>query len=327
MSKTFEQIQQEHGEWTAMSIHLGDNRYTLMPPVADWRLRRFVQLVADLLDKPISQARVLDLACLEGHYAIEFALHGAEVTAIEIREDNIAKARYAKEQMGLDKLTLVQDDVRNISVEKYGRFDVIICAGLIYHLDVPDVFHFTERMAEMCTRLTIIESQMSLQDHDCVEYKNNTYRGLWYQEHQPDATPEEKAADNWASIDNVRSFWFTPASMCNLVAQVGFTSMFECHNPVMPGAADDRRTYVAMKGQRQQVHSSPPTDALQHAQRPEHNPNPLNSIHLQHGAAFRFFKSAMPQGLKDVVKPMLRTVGVLPPDETPDFMKKKKKDS
>jgi SAM-dependent methyltransferase len=324
MTKTFEQIQQEHGEWTAMSIHLGDNRYTLMPPVADWRLRRFVQLVADLLGKPIDQARVLDLACLEGHYAIEFALQGAEVTAIEIREDNIAKARYAKEQMGLTKLTLVQDDVRNISVEKYGHFDVIICAGLIYHLDVPDVFHFAERMAEMCTRLTIIESQMSLHDHDCVEFNGNKYWGLWYQEHQPDATPEEKAADNWASIDNVRSFWFTPASMCNLVAQAGFSSCFECHNPVMPGVAEDRRTYVAMKGQRQKVHSSPPSDALQHVQRPEHNPHPLNSIHLQHGAAFRFFKNSMPQGLKDVVKPVLRTVGVLPPDETPDFLKKRK---
>lgn len=324
MAKTFDQIQQEHGEWTAMSIHLGDNRYTLMPPAADWRLRRFVQLVADLLGKPINQARVLDLACLEGHYAIEFALHGAEVTAIEIREANIAKARYAKEQMGLRKLTLVQDDVRNISVEKYGQFDVIICAGFIYHLDVPDVFHTMERMAEMCTRLAIIESQMSLQDHDCVEYKDNKYWGLWYQEHQPDATDEEKKADCWASIDNTRSFWFTPASMCNLAAQVGFTSMFECHNPVMPQVADDRRTYVAMKGVRRTVHSSPPTDALQDVHRPEHNPNPLNSIHIQHGAAFRFFKSAMPQGLKDVVKPVLRTVGVLPPDETPQWAKKKK---
>jgi SAM-dependent methyltransferase len=324
MTKTFEQIQQEHGEWTAMSIHLGDNRYTRLPPAADWRLRRFVQLVADLLGKPISQARVLDLACLEGHYAIEFALHGAEVTAIEIRDANIAKARYAKEQMGLDKLTLVQDDVRNISVEKYGHFDVIICAGLIYHLDVPDVFHFTQRMAEMCTRLTIIESQMSMVDHDCVEFNGNKYWGLWYQEHRPDATAEEKKADYWASIDNTRSFWFTPASMCNLVSQVGFTSMFECHSPVMPDVADDRRTYVAMKGPRQKVHSSPPTDALQDVHRPEHNPVPLNSIHIQRGAAFRFFKNSMPQGLKDVVKPVLRSVGVLPPDETPGWAKKKK---
>jgi SAM-dependent methyltransferase len=324
MNKTFEQVQQEHGEWTAMSIHLGDGRYTLTPPVADWRLKRFVQIVADLLDKPLREARVLDLACLEGHYAIEFAQHGAEVVGIEIRDDNIAKARWAKEQLGLERLTLVQDDVRNISVEKYGHFDVILCAGLIYHLDVPAVFDFAERMAQMCTRLTIIESQMSMQDHDCVEYKGQAYWGLWYQEHAPDATPEQKAADNWASIDNVRSFWFTPASMCNLAAQAGFTSFFECHNPVMPQIADDRRTYVAMKGARQQVLSSPPSDALEHEARPEHNPHPLNTIHLQQGAAFRFFKNNLPQGLKDVVKPVLRGVGVLPPDETPDFSKKRK---
>ena len=112
--------------------------------------------------------------------------------------------------------------------------------------------------------------------------------------------------------------------MVNMVAQAGYTSCFECHNPVMPTVADDRRTYVAMKGMRQKVQSSPPTDALQHVHRPEHNPTPLNSIHIQHNAAFRFFKNNLPQGLKDVVKPVLRTVGVLPPDETPDFMKKKK---
>jgi SAM-dependent methyltransferase len=327
MHKTIEQIRKDHGDWTAMSIHLGDNRYTLSPPGADWRLRRFVQLVADLLGKPLSQARVLDLACLEGHYGIEFALHGAEVMAIEIREANIEKARFAQRELGLtERLTLVQDDVRNISVEKYGQFDVIICAGLIYHLDVPDVFHTMERMAQMCTRLTIIESQMSMVDHDCVEYRGQAYWGLWYQEHRPEASDEEKRADVWASIDNVRSFWFTPASMCNLAAQVGFTSMFECHNPVMPNVADDRRTYVAMKGVRQKVLSSPPTDALQDVQRPEHNPHPLNSIHLQHSAAFRFFKNTMPQGLKDIVKPVLRTVGVLPPDETPEWAKKNEKE-
>ena len=75
------------------------------------------------------------------------------------------------------------------------------------------------------------------------------------------------------------------------------------------------------------MRSSPPSDALLHVPRPEHNPLPLNSNHLNHSAAFRFFKNNLPQGLKDVVKPVLRTVGVLPPDETPDFMKKKKKDS
>jgi SAM-dependent methyltransferase len=321
---TLEEVQQRHGPWTAMSIHLGDGRYTLQPPVADWRLRRFVQLVADLLGKPLAQARVLDLACLEGHYAIEFALHGADVTAIEIREANIEKARYAKQQMGLERLTLVQDDVRNVSLEKYGPFDVIICAGFIYHLDVPDVFHTMERLAQMCSRLTIIESQMSMKDQDRVEYQGQTYWGLWYQEHAPEASEEDKLADRWASVDNVRSFWFTPASMLNLVSQVGFSSCFECHNPVMPQVGDDRRTYVAMKGPRQRVLSSPPTDALVDVPRPEHNPNPLNTIHIEHGAAFRFLKNAMPQGLKDVVKPVLRGVGVLPPDETPPWLKNRK---
>ena len=60
-----------------MAIDLGQGRST-MPPAADWRLRRIVQVAADLLGKPLSQARVLDLACLEGHYGIEFAMQGAD---------------------------------------------------------------------------------------------------------------------------------------------------------------------------------------------------------------------------------------------------------
>src|SRR5579859_8299350 len=108
---TYEQVVERYGPWSAMSIHLGGERYTLMPPRPDWRLRRLLQIVGDHADKPLERLRVLDLACLEGQYGIEFALHGAQAVGIEARETHVEKARFAKEQLGLANYQVFQDDV------------------------------------------------------------------------------------------------------------------------------------------------------------------------------------------------------------------------
>ena len=67
---SLDEFRRQHGERTAMSVHLGGDLYTL-PPAPDGRLRRIIQIVSDLAGKPPAQLRVLDLACLEGHYGIE----------------------------------------------------------------------------------------------------------------------------------------------------------------------------------------------------------------------------------------------------------------
>jgi 2-polyprenyl-3-methyl-5-hydroxy-6-metoxy-1,4-benzoquinol methylase len=88
-----------HGAWTAHCIYLGEGIYTFdepQVPRADSRLRRCLQVAADMVLEPLDKIRVLDLACLEGMFAIEFALHGARVVGIEGREVNLAKAQFAK---------------------------------------------------------------------------------------------------------------------------------------------------------------------------------------------------------------------------------------
>jgi 2-polyprenyl-3-methyl-5-hydroxy-6-metoxy-1,4-benzoquinol methylase len=141
---SLDEFRSRHGEWTSMSIHLGGDTYTL-PPAPDARLRRLVQVTSDLAGKPISQLRVLDLACREGHYAID-AMQGAEALGIEYRAESFAKARFVKDYLHLDRLTLYQDDLRNLSREKYGEFAVVICSGILYHLDAPLTITFTSSL-------------------------------------------------------------------------------------------------------------------------------------------------------------------------------------
>jgi len=271
------------GAWTAHNIHLGSGVYTMDAPQNDSRIRRVLQVAADITGKPLDKLRVLDLACLEGQFGIEFAQHGAEVVAIEGREANLAKARVVKDHLSLRNLELVLDDVLNLSPEKYKHFDVVLCLGILYHLDAPDVMEFVQRISAVCTRVVIIDTHFSLQDKESFTWNGHVYWGQRKSEHHSSASKDEKTGKLWQSLDNTKVFHFTRASLCNLLRHVGFTSVYEClnpyehHNPHWPGpSVDDRHTtwknrttFVAIKGQKQTVLSTPITDATPEIDRPE----------------------------------------------------------
>jgi len=259
-----EAIIERYGPWTAHNIHLQEDEYTFerdAPAFEAWlhsagiSLRRILQIAADISTRPLSSLRVLDLACLEGMYGIEFARHGAEVVGIEGRESHIEKARFAAEALSLNNISFVQDDVRNLSVEKYGRFDVVLCLGILYHLNAPDVFHFMERISEVCQRLLIIDTHLAAADPEISHnFKGHEYHGLPFIEHAADASPEEKLKAGWASLDNEKSFWFTPPSIFNLLAHTGFTSAYSCFGPVATEwAKAERHILVGIKGEPQSV--------------------------------------------------------------------------
>lgn len=253
-----EAIIERFGPWTSHNMHLKEEEYTFTqddPNFEDYlqsrgrHLQRIVQIAADVTDRPLSSLRVLDLACLEGLYGIEFARQGAEVVSIEVREPNIEKARFAAEALSLENITFVQDDVRNLSAEKYGHFDVVLCLGILYHLDAPDVFHFVERLSEVCTRVLIIDTHVSATAEISRTFKGQEYHGKPYVEHAEGVTDEEKLKLLWASLDNEKSFWLTPPSLSNLLYNTGFTSAYECLAPaVSVWPILERHTLVAIKG-------------------------------------------------------------------------------
>ncbi len=313
-----QEIIEKFGPWSAMSIYLGNEGYTLTPPSTDHRMRRFVQTVADLAQKPIDQLRLLDLACLEGHYAIEFAMQGARTVGIEGREGNFEKAYYAKEVLGLDNCELYLDDVRNLSKEKYGSFDVVLCSGILYHLSVPDVFEFVENIYDVTGNLVIFDTATALRNQISIQYKGREYSGLWYTEHDEKETSVDKESNLWASLDNEKSFWFTHASLCNLLEHTGFSSVYESINPSWPDCKLDRRAYIAIKGQRADIKTSPVTHEQGFIDWPEIRPD--NIAWVNRNTPLRLFiRTALPQPVKDFFKPMLRKIGLLEPDATQDW--------
>jgi 2-polyprenyl-3-methyl-5-hydroxy-6-metoxy-1,4-benzoquinol methylase len=283
------ELEAQYGPWTAHNIQLADDVYTIDHKVVgdEYQLRRIMQIFSDISHKPLDQVRALDLACLEGLYAIELARRGAQVVGIEGREANIAKARFAKEVLGLNNLELICDDVRNLRKEKHGTFDVVLCSGILYHLDVPDVFDFLAHISEVCQGFAVIDTHVGPAEEEFT-YKGKKYRGAHYDEHAPDATSDQIAKELWKSLTNRRSFWLTRASLYNLLAHLNFTSVYETHCPreVFPYETE-RINLVAIKGQPQQLLTAPLVNALPEHDWPEAAPA---RIHFTAAGARRLLK-------------------------------------
>jgi len=318
---------ENHGAFTASSVHLGEGVYTREGTGSDRRLRCFVQAVADLAGKPLDQLRILDLACLEGHYAIEFALHGARAVGIEIREANLSKAGFLKKELGLNNVEFYQDDVRNLSETKYGRFDVVLCAGLLYHLDSPAVFELLDQVSGVCDRLAIFETFVSLEPVIPQVYKGRTYWGTDYVEHQDTDSAAEKYADLWSSIDNTRSFWLTKPSLCNALDHAGFTSVFVQLNPSLEQQPLDRHTFIAIKGQAARILSHPPTDQEVTLDWTEKRFSTVRGEpNIKRSMAWRLAKKHLPQPVKNVIKRALLGVGMMEDRTRLDFRSSLPKD-
>ena len=253
-----DQTASEYGEWTAHDIRLAEGVSTRLGAGDHHRLRRCLQLAADLTGRPLETLRVLDLGALEGQYAVEFALHGADTVAIEGRNANIEKARFARDTLGLDNVELREEDVRSLSPERHGTFDVVLCLGLLYHLDAEHVFPFLCQLADVCRGVLIIDTHVALRGTTPQTHDGHEYRGLRFIEHDPRASHEQRGRSLWASLDNAESFWPTRPSLLRGLMRAGFTSVMTAEVPVIL-ASRDRITFVALKGERVTLRS-PPAD-------------------------------------------------------------------
>ena len=254
------QTVERFGPWTTLNIPIRSEFYTMQPGLKmgqEGHTRTIVQMVSDYSEKPVSQLRILDLACLEGIYSIELALQGAEVLGIEGRRANVEKARFVQKALKLEKLRFVQDDVRNLSVAKYGTFDVVLCAGILYHLDSPDVFAFLENIFNVTEDFAIIDTHFAQTETCSVQHGDRSYQGFKFREHQTGASADERERAIYASLDNTFSFWFTKCSLMNCLGDLGFTSVLECQYPAVQDYLD-RGMFLAKKGKRTPLAFVPP---------------------------------------------------------------------
>ena len=97
--------------------------------------------------------RVLDVGCGVGHLAQFFVKQGCDVVCIDGREQNIASlhSRYPS-------LVAHVANVETEPLSQFGRFDVVFCYGLLYHLENP--IAALRNMASVCEELLLLETMI-----------------------------------------------------------------------------------------------------------------------------------------------------------------------
>jgi tRNA (mo5U34)-methyltransferase len=116
--------------------------------------------VLDRLELPedCTGLRALDIGARDGFFAFMLERRGAkEVIAVDHVPPHKTGFPILKDILG-SKVEYRHDNVYNISVDKYGQFDIVLCLGLLYHLRNPLLA--LERIRDVCTDQLYVESHI-----------------------------------------------------------------------------------------------------------------------------------------------------------------------
>ena len=140
------EIESRWGAWTAHNIQLTDTIYTIAPDYHFNTLKRasvyssIVRHLRSSKKNPLSNLRVLDLGCLEGGISVHLAQLGSITHGVDIRECNLRKSNFVATELHLSNCTWELADVTNQDFWNTApSFDLIICSGLLYHIDAPGI--------------------------------------------------------------------------------------------------------------------------------------------------------------------------------------------
>jgi SAM-dependent methyltransferase len=110
-------------------------------------LRRFVTDFRDRLELRTA----LDAGCGVGYFAELLQRLGLGVTAFDARSENVEEAR--RRHPGIE---FHLADVEELRPQEVGTFDLVLCFGLLYHLENP--LRAVRRLRAMTRKLLLIES-------------------------------------------------------------------------------------------------------------------------------------------------------------------------
>jgi hypothetical protein len=212
--------------------------------------------------KPLSESRILDVACAEGAMSVAFGLAGArEVVGVEGRRLAVERARFAARALGADTVRFVQGDVRAMAGQLDGRFDFALVLGILHHLGPDDFFPFLKslgRLTDAVMLYTHLSTPDSIRDYRLegpVEPRPG-FVGYLSREHEDDATPEERERQVRASLDNTFSFRPTDETLVRALKKAGFGLIAKMYEPHAFGDHRNRNFRVIYVAKRKALHGA-----------------------------------------------------------------------
>jgi SAM-dependent methyltransferase len=201
----------------------GDNSYD-----EDYRVGLFFEWLGE-------PRTILELSSFEGGHSLQLAdpPFVEQVVGLEGRPENIERAKLAVELLGRGNTEFVQVDLdrESLSLEQYGTFDAVFCAGLLYHLTHP--WFLIEKVAEVTDRFFLDTHYSKRDDVRIGDYVGSRFKEGGYN-------------DPLSGLSEA-SFWMTLPCLKETLEAVGFQIRHERIVPDWAGAGP-RVHLAAVKG-------------------------------------------------------------------------------
>ena len=126
------------------------------------------------MPEDITGMRVLDIGARDGFFSFEAERRGArEVIALDNESPDCTGFSIAAELLG-SKATYVTENVYSLNPEQYGRFDLVLFLGVIYHLRHPLLA--LDRIYDVCSPNAMLLVETHMIDEGLVDQAGN-----WHQ--------------------------------------------------------------------------------------------------------------------------------------------------
>ncbi len=171
----------------------------------------------------------IDLGAADGYDSRAVAFRGAEtVLSVEGKDALIKNAIEAQEYFKLPNLKIIQKDVRLIDTFGLARFDVVLCFGLLYHMENP--FNVLKRIKNITGDLLLLETHVAPLKMEGLKKKHiHTLRSS-FELIELDGIPFEGKIvyhkgdhkTSKGSLEAPWTFWLTIESLFKALIKAGF---------------------------------------------------------------------------------------------------------
>jgi tRNA (mo5U34)-methyltransferase len=126
------------------------------------RKKYFIDPLVQLFGGSLAGKKVLDLASNAGFWSLSAIEAGCDyVLGIEGRQMHVDQANFVFEVKEVDRARydFIMNDLFRVDLREFGRFDVVLCLGLMYH--VSKHIELMEKISEVNDDVLIIDTNLS----------------------------------------------------------------------------------------------------------------------------------------------------------------------
>jgi 2-polyprenyl-3-methyl-5-hydroxy-6-metoxy-1,4-benzoquinol methylase len=164
--------------------------------------------------------RVLDVACNSGGFTVEAIKAGAAYAlGVDIVDRYLEQAEFVRGVLGLENLEFRKLDVYDLTPEAVGRFDVVLCFGILYHLQDP--IRGMKAMADLATNTMLLDTNLMHPPYISRFLRN---RSLWKMDVVNTNQPIAETTNLWRSGTTCK-FAPTERAVLEMLEFLGFATV------------------------------------------------------------------------------------------------------